>query len=289
MIEETSGHTVGAVTTLRIPITEGNKRRITRLRGEKRRLMRRYLGWTNDQDLCGRQGERVVLESLKSAASSCALWVPPQSTGVVEEVNGVPVPVGPLDAQAQILDVGAGQFEVPLVVEVKNVRHWIYPWAPELWEMLVKVASVSMKTPVVSVLMAPHVAYQTYLLAQDVGILTCPYRVQVFRPTLSEELFEEVEKAFGLTIQRHEGPLDHIVTWLKDWLRKSPAPHPSSSPEEDVAFYRRQADRLPEIAPLILEFELLAADIDGDLRRRTFALFRTRLAEKAPWTLQGGY
>jgi hypothetical protein len=126
LIEVDTSHTYPSVVTIRAPIAAGQKRRIERLRGEKRKSYRRYLSWAGDVSLCGRHAERIVLESLRAAAGSAHLFVPPQTAGRISRIRGVDLP-GTLDAIAFITDLPDGLTDAAMPIEVKNVHDWIYP------------------------------------------------------------------------------------------------------------------------------------------------------------------
>lgn len=287
VVEEASDHHDHPVITLRVPF-KNNKRHIERLRGAKRKLIRRYLSWTNDQDLCGQHAERIVLESIKASQTTAGIWVPDQSIGRIYAVEGVTVEPGPLDAHAYVLDLDTIAKKGNLVVEVKNVRHWLYPWSPEVWQMLVKAARLTAEVDdIAALLAAPHIAWQTFLMAQDIGLLTCPYREQLFHPAIAADQFDEIIDEFGLTISRHEGPHDAIVEWFAGQFRTGPKNQ--LQPDPSVEWFDRQANRLALVAPVLLQFEDLAGDLDGDARRVRFAQFKVRLEQVSGWELQRGY
>jgi hypothetical protein len=285
VIEETSDHAHHPVTTLRVPFN-GDKRNIERLRGAQRKLFRKYLSWTGNQDLCGRHAEGIVLESLQAAQTSGGLWVPPQAVGNIEAVEGKPIEPGPLDALAWILDPNTVTRKSALLVEVKNVRPWLYPWAPEVWELLVKTAGVADQLDTLALLAAPHVAWPTMQMARDVGFAVVRYDSQLFSPAIDEEAFTQVVEAFGLTISQHLGPLPQVRTFLNGFLRAGPA---GSVFEANTDWSDQQANRLALLAPIILEHRDLAGNLNGAVRRQRYMDFKDRLEDVAGWDLVGGY
>jgi hypothetical protein len=287
VIEESTGHDP-PITTLRIPFPPGGKRELERLRGQRRKKYRRYLAIAADHRLCGHHAEQVVLASLQEASTPAGLWVPPQEVGRIRQISDVPIVPGPLDALALLLDLGQDPIavEVPVAVEVKNLHKWIYPWTQELWELLVKAAAVATQTPVLPLLACPFNSWSTFLLAQDVGFLTCPYGAQLFSPHIDADEFAELIDEFALPMVRHAGPYEPIVSWLKKMLRVSPPPSP---PEEDILFYRRQAQRFEYLATAILDFSALSGGLPDDTRRETYDAFKHRLAAVSDWELTGGY
>lgn len=277
------------VATIRVPFRKGNKRQIERLRGERRKHYRKYLAWATDEASCGRAGERALVASLHAAASRAGLYVPPQPLGGIDEINGVSLGErGPLDAFAHILNLDSAPIaEVPLVVEVKNVHDWLYPWDRRVWMLLVKAAFLARTTPVVPLLACATSAWQTLQMAKDVGFFVASFGTQLFSPTLIDpEEFEFVRDEFGLNVRQDEDAQDPVVSVLSKLLRASPPPPPPEG--EDTPFYRRQASRFAEVAPHILDFEVLAKPLD-EHRPETFRAFRARLRDVASWPLGGGW
>lgn len=92
---------------------------VDRAAARRRRTYRTYLGWTG-AETCGSIAERVVDASLDSLVGS-HIWKDPARRGQVAQLDGVPVPGGPLDHAghwAIFADAPTGGF-VPFVVEVK--------------------------------------------------------------------------------------------------------------------------------------------------------------------------
>jgi len=286
IIEERSSHAIPVV-TVRIPFPPKRKREITRLRGVRSKLYRRYLKWTNDEKLCGKYAERVVLESLKSAQSEAGLFVPPQVPGSIDQVKGVQVPIGPLDCFAHILELPSLGSDVTLVVEVKNINRWIYPWTRELWELLVKSAHLATHTPVLPVLVCMRYTHLIIRMAKDIGFFTTETRNQLFNISIPDHEFKEVVNEFGLTIVQHQGPLDSINDFLTKTLRLSPPPSPPEN--EDIQWYKRQTHRFQTIAPVILTFQNLANTLSDDARRRMFIAFRIAALKALQWPSVRGW
>lgn len=280
IIEERSAHAIPVV-TIRIPFPPNRKREMTRLRGLRRKLYRRYLKWANDQRLCGKHAEQVVFHSLKATASEAGLYVPPQVPGSINEVNGFQVPRGPLDSFAHILELPSLGSEVTLVVEVKNINHWIYPWSKQLWELLVKAAHVATHIPVLPVMVCMRSAYPTFNMAKDIGFFIAQTWSQLFSPSIPEHEFQEVVNEFGLTIIQHQGPLDSINNFLAKPLRQSPPPTPPAG--ENIPWYKRQTRRFQTIAPVILAYQNLADTITDAGRRNMFNGFKAAALTALQW------
>jgi hypothetical protein len=285
VLEHTDQHP--PVTTVRLPFVPGWKRCMERLRGARRKWYRTYSSWAQEGPLCGKHAERVVLQSLVEAASAAGLWVPEQTPGEIHDVRGVPITRGPLDCYAHILDLPELSSETTLVVEVKNIHSWIYQSTAELWELLVKAAEVATSQPVVPLLVCVRSGYPVTQMAKDIGFFACFLGRQAFSPEIPEEEFDDMVEEFGLAIERHEGSHPHVLSFAAKTLRQSP---PYSPPTEDIAWYRRQADRFRIMAAEVLAFDRLAAGgLSGGARKTMFDAFRARVTATATWPLVGGW
>jgi len=288
IIEERTKHTFSVV-TVRLPFPPNRIKELSRLRGARRKHYRTCLKWTNDETLCGKHAERIVLDSLNHSAPQAGLYVPPQSIGKIKEVNGVQVLPGPLDNLAYILELPSFTSALPLVVEVKNINRWIYPWTKELWELLVKAADLATHFPIVPLLVCMRYAYPTRSMAMDIGFFCAPFVNQLFNPSIPESDFQDIFDEFGLTIIQHNGPLDSINAFLTKTLRLSP---PLSPPyDEDIQWYKRQAQRFTTIAPVILAYRNLANNLKEDARSRMFSAFTTaaHAARQRQWPAVRGW
>lgn len=286
IVEEATQHQP-PVTTIRLPYPPGQKRMLQRLRGERRKAYRTYLAWAQDSPVCGKHAERVVLESAKSAASDAGLWVPPQTVGEIHTILGTTLNHGPLDVLAYVLAVPEPTSDATLVIEVKNIHTWIYPWSRELWELLVKAAELPPNVPTLPLLVCVRYAWQTGQMAKDTGFLLCHFGKQVFSPDIDAQAFADIQQEFGLAIEQHDGPHQHALNFLTKTLRRSPPP--SQPPDELIPWYRRQVARFSAIAPIIRRFDALAGGLSGDQRSSTFRAFGTAVRQAATWPLEGGW
>ncbi len=276
------------VSTVRLAeFPEGRKRELERLCGSRRKLYRKYLSWTGEEALCGRVGERVMFNTLTAAAPAADLFVPKQTPGRVDEVAGVPVPIGPLDGLAYIMEGVPPASAAALLIEVKNVHHWIYPWDVQLWEFLEKVVDIVLSTPSLPVFVCVRAAYQTFQMARDIGFFAAHWRTQYFSPTIPQPDFQEILDEFGLVIEQYDGVSDALVGFLTKTLRQTP---PSSPPyDELIPWYQRQVDRFRTMAPVIRNFAALAGNLPEDARRRTFNAFRSQARAASTWPYVGGW
>lgn len=286
IIQETT-HQRPPVTTIRLPFPKGRKRELERLGGSRRKMYRRYLSWAMNQNLCGKHAERVILDSAQAAASSAGLYIPRQAVGKVHHVQGFALQRGPLDVLAHILELPDIRTEIALVFEVKNIHVWIYPWARQLWELLVKAADVALKTPLMPVLACVRSAWQTGQMAKDIGFLICQFSDQLFSPEIDQTDFDEVVQEFDLAMVRHEGPIEPALTFLTRTLRRSPPPTPPFG--ENTPWYRRQSQRFAVTAPVILAHDALAGKLPEDARRRVFKSFKARVKAVCSWPMLEGW
>jgi len=286
IIEERTRHTFPVV-TVRLPFPPNRIKELTRLRGTRRKHYKKYLKWTNEEKLCGKHAEQIVLDSLNISASEAGLYIPPQSIGRIKEVNGVQVLPGPLDNLAYILELPSFTSALPLVVEVKNINRWVYPWTKELWELLVKAAHLATHFPVIPLLVCMRTPYPTSRMAKDIGFLFAPTWKQLFNPSIPEDEFQEVVNDFGLVIVKHHGSLESIEYFLTRTLRQSPPPSPPYN--EDIQWYKRQAQRFTTIAPVILAYRNLANNLKEDTRSRMFSAFKTAAHAARQWPAVRGW
>lgn len=174
----------------------------------KRLLQTRYLGLAvgtpSQPGVIGPWGEHVVHEALRAAAVHGYLLVNPGG-GHITTLFGAPVPGGPLDdaAQLQLLDsVGKPAGTVVVLVEVKNVRGWIYPESPELFQLLDKAARLQLANPDVSflpVLVCRRAHETTFYAAHDLGFLVVDLQAQFLPPTarIDPGHLEEIRRELG--------------------------------------------------------------------------------------------
>lgn len=132
-----------------VPTDQRNRKtKIEKAAMRKRLLQGRYLGWAEQSsrgvNVIGDAGEAVTLASLV-AAGPIGIRVLGSRGGRISHLLGRPVDGGPLGAAAQlIVDDG----DTPTVVTVpKNLRPWLYPRAPELYQLLDKAARLQIAFP----------------------------------------------------------------------------------------------------------------------------------------------
>jgi hypothetical protein len=200
-------------------------------------------------------------------------------------VAGIKI-TGSFDGLAYILDTETVTRRASLVMEVKNINGWVYPWAKELWELLVRAARLAADTPIVPLFVCMRTAWQTWQMAQDIGFMQVQLTRQVFSPSIDPTEFAAVIGEFGLLASQAQAPDEHLAAFFKGTLRRTP---PISPPPEEVEFWERSMLRFREIAPVIRRFDALAGDLADDQRSRAFAGFKKAALATMSWPSVKGW
>jgi hypothetical protein len=121
----------------------------------KRLLQTRFVTWASGSaatgtGVIGKAGEQVVHAALTAAAPYGYRLINPVG-GEARVLLGSPVPGGPLDNAAFLTTMDSAQLiptgQYVALIEVKNIREWIYPPAPELHQLLDKAARLQQNHP----------------------------------------------------------------------------------------------------------------------------------------------
>ena len=222
-----------------------------RAAGRKRLLETRYLGWAGgsvETNAIGSAGELVTHVSLQRAASEAIGYRVLSTGGQVRQLFVANIPGGPIDNAALLIgDNIAAPRIFTIMVEVKNLRPWLYPPAVEIYQLLHKAAQVQIQQPnqhIMPVLVARRVHYLTFVMAKHLGFFIVqfdgcaqpirelefvdPHFVDEIRDELGYNLvltdgtgFERIYRAFRYTIPRYAQPT------AERWARMGPdlAPH----------------------------------------------------------------
>lgn len=202
----------------------GKKRAITEASKRKRRLHGRMEKWARATSrypagLIGEAGERVVRASLEAAALRGMRPVFPNG-GEAVGLLGAPVPGGPLDTAAwadQLDEHGRSKGSVLCPIEVKNIRHWLYPLHHELFQLLHKSALLQRANPdepIHPVLVTRKRAWLTEQMSRDLGFRVIDINRQFVLPTedVDEEQVEEVRRELGYTDLTRSDAADQALT-----------------------------------------------------------------------------
>lgn len=159
--------------------------KVTRAARRKRMLQTGYISWSEGSTkephgTIGPAGERAVRTGLLGANGVQALS---PNFDEVRSVLGVSLN-GPLDTGGYATVLHEDRL-VPVVVmiEVKNLRGWIYPSSPEVYQVLTKALDVLQKTTVHSPLVVPVLICRkahrtTYFMAKQLGFLVVELGLQ---------------------------------------------------------------------------------------------------------------
>lgn len=210
------------------PIPRGKLRAATDAAARKRLLLARLRSWSkatpHTPNLIGAGGEIVVHQSLLAAAAFGYRLVQP-TRGEVATLYGDPVPGGPLDNAAWLSPMDhrtqaptGSTFLVP--IEVKNVRHWLYPNHWEIYQLLHKAAGLANahpEYPILPILVCRRAHYRTLQLAKDLGFLVFQTNDQYVQPSerIAAAHFEEVRTELGLQdLRMTNSASPALVNWL---------------------------------------------------------------------------
>jgi hypothetical protein len=233
LIESTLGPTRGGrqVAVWHFRDLSGRRTTFDAAAGRKRLLYARFQSWNASsrrypQGLIGAAGEIVFHESLLEA-TPYGYNPLHRKRAQVNSFFGGPVEGGPLDSAAflQVLEDGRPAV-IALPVEVKNIRHWLYPESSELFQVLYKGARLQSAHPdyrFVPVVVSRRRAYYTWEMGKELGYLPIQTRAQFLLPRaeVDRHHFDQVKKELGytdlvLTEKAHPG----TVAALRDYLPK---------------------------------------------------------------------
>jgi hypothetical protein len=186
----------------------GKKTAVEHAAARKRLLQARYLSWATGSgrrpNLIGEAGERVARASLRAVLGHN----PANPSGRdVPHLFGQPIPGGSLDDAAHITAFSEDQYPrlVTTLIEVKNVRHWVYPSSTELYQLLEKAARIQIAHPsqlIVPVFICRRAQYTTFRMAKDLGFLVLDTVEQPILPhsELDPEHLAEVQNELGYNL-----------------------------------------------------------------------------------------
>lgn len=239
------------------PIPRGKLRAAADAAARKRLLLARLRSWSRATphmpNLIGTGGEIVVHQSLRAAAAFGYLLVQP-TRGEVATLYGDPVPGGPLDNAAWLSPMDqrtqaptGSTFLVP--IEVKNVRHWLYPNHWEIYQPLHKAAGLANahpEYPVLPILVCRRAHYRTLQLAKDLGFLVFQTNDQYVQPSerIAANHFEEVRTELGLQDLRITNSASPA---LVDWLAGAPHREATTYSDRWMNISRREVYTFAEL------------------------------------------
>jgi len=250
VIAEDTTETYGnQVVTVLVPGNQHRRRDVIRTAARRKRgLQGRYLGWTQASErhpnLIGDGGERVVHESLKRTVAGYGLINP--TRGEVTSLFDADVPGGPLDNAARIaLPDGTTDLAVMVLVEVKNIRGWVYPATAELFQLLSKAAALQTAHPqrsLLPVLVTRRAHYLTFVMAKHLGffVIEFDHGVQPILPhwTVTPEQVRELRDELGYVLMLTDEAMPGVT-----------ARFDRTVPKVGAATARRWAQMAPNLLP----------------------------------------
>lgn len=185
---------------------------IDRAARRRRLLLGRYHGWSqgtqrHPHGLIGPAGEHAVRVAL---TLSGALQPANPDFAECTHLLGTRLP-GPADSGGYMVPVirGMPQHPVTVVIEVKNLRSWIYPSAAELFQPLRKAAQLQREHPdayIVPMLVCRRAHPTIYYMAQQLGFLVIEMDQQ-FAGAVSHADLDEIRNELAFSdIRVGHGP-----------------------------------------------------------------------------------
>lgn len=176
-IEWVSGKTRGGheLETIQPTDRAGRGTKIDRAAARKRLIYARYTGWAqgtkrHPHGLIGPAGEAAVRSALIESGS---LQPAVPGFGETSELLGVKL-AGALDSAGFIVPIVRGMPLTPIttIVEVKNIRSWIYPSSAEVYQLLSKAVQLQVPNPnqlIVPILVCRRAHRTTFWMAKQLG------------------------------------------------------------------------------------------------------------------------
>ncbi len=226
-IEEVTAATVGGqrIGVIHLKDTQGIQTAVERASARKRSLSASFNSWaTPNRDrpggLLGPAGETVVHRSLRDAAPADAGYlILGREAGEVRKVFGKDVPGGPLDNAAflQTLDAGGMPVSFFVPIEVKNVRHWMYPRSKEIHQLLHKAALLQdahRDQPIVPVLTCRRKSILAYWMSVELGFRIVETNRQYLRAhaDVRSDTLEAVKEELGFADLVQSEEADTTIT-----------------------------------------------------------------------------
>lgn len=209
---------------------------IERTAARKRLLQVSFLKWSKADgkipNLIGEGGERVAHASLIAAAGEAALrgiaYLPVNpGGGEVGHLFNKEVPVGPLDNASRLvlLDSNDVATAIMVLIEVKNIREWIYPRTAELYQLLTKAAQLQIDNAdkhFLPVLVCRRCQYTTFRMAKDLGFFVIETIAQAVLPhsEAPQNTVNDINAELGYNLSRSSDANPHITSTLARSLPK---------------------------------------------------------------------
>ena len=221
-------------TRLMLPVDTTRKKELIRVASKRKRALHTSMeSWgraTNryPSSIIGAAGERVVRASLVAAATHGIRPVIPDAQEI-PRLFGEPVAGGPLDAAVwadQQDDLGRASGSVLCPVEVKNIRHWIYPTSHELFQLLHKSALLQQSHPelaICPILVTRQRSWTADRMSRDLGFRILDLHKQFVLPIadVPETQVDAICAELGYDLVRTDDPDPTLTKLARESLRLS--------------------------------------------------------------------
>ncbi len=219
------GYNIGV---LHLRDTAGIATAVDTAAARKRALMATLHSWLNPRSgyplgFVGAAGERVTHSSLLEAAPY-GLRLERPDAGEVRCLLGEEVEGGPFDNAAWVQvtnSIGAPVEVVLCPIEVKNIRHWIYPSASELHQLLHKAALLQRRHEdlhVCPVLVTRKKSYSANAMSRDLGFRILDVNRQFVLPVaeVDRDALSRIRTELGFSdLVAHDGADPALVRALQ--------------------------------------------------------------------------
>ena len=286
IIETITDPTRGGSTPVVLVLKDRYKRKtITNKAIQRKRLLQaRYTSWTQESkahnipNLIGAGGELRVAASLEAAAArGVGYRLEPRPRGGIASLFGQQVPGGSLDHAANlILPSTAGHLPIvaTVLVEVKNVRHWIYRGSWEIYQLLDKAAQLQLQYPnhlFIPVLVCRRSQYLAFMLSQSIGFFILYTVSQALLPhsSVDPQAVEEVNRELGYNLVLSIDPHPELTDAFCGHL-------PTNGHRAALRF-AKTAPICAKYAPILRDSGLLARD--QAMHEQTLTTFLTEIAK----------
>lgn len=198
---------------------------ITAAAARKRALYARYLGWAGStvrypNGFIGPASE----EATRTAILESGAVQPAQAyAGPVPRILNVTLP-GAADSGGYMNPIIAGipQPPVTVLIEVKNIREWIYPSSSELYQVLHKCVVLQHAhptVPILPILVCRRAQQTSFYMAQQLGFFIIDMGAQFVGPYVTEPALIEVRNELAFSeLHLGNGPSLRVRDRLKKHL-----------------------------------------------------------------------
>jgi hypothetical protein len=198
--------------------------KIEKAAARKRLLYARYSGWAqgtvrHPKGLIGPAGEAAVRGALLRAGT---LQPATPDAGEVSELLGTHLP-GPVDSAGYMVPLAGGipGRPVTLLIEVKNIRSWIYPSSAELYQVLNKASLLQLQhpaQPIIPLLACRKVHATTFWMAKQLGFVVVEMNRQYAGDVVEDDLMEVRNELHFDDLTRGSEPSIRVQDRLRNTL-----------------------------------------------------------------------